>query len=446
MSALRALALVPWLVVVGLPLTPPEPTGDPAPAVDATGATDVTGALQEVIDETPDGGVVRLEPDGEYRLEGTLLIEDRHDLEIDGGGARLFATTTGGEHRAHLRVIGGSRLVVRGLHISGANPYAGLDDRAYQPDLVGQHGIRLEGVTDIELTDIRVTDTYGDFVYVGRRDDGQWSERVWLHDSVLERSGRQGVSVTAGRDVVIERNVINDVRRATIDLEPNGATWGAENIHVLENAIGPGRLLFVAAAGRGPVDQVVVARNRLRGHILNVIVEPPAGDRRTGFWVIDNTSDTAATRSPMRFTSVDGLVVSGNTQAVTREGEGAVAAVDTCGAAVADNDVRPGSLQVTGASRCGAPPTAHPPTAPVVAGPRRAGTTTTTEAPAPSIPPGTTEALAPTNPAGGDDIGLWVLAAGVTTAGLLVGAVAALSGRRTRQRAGRRTAPRSPTR
>jgi hypothetical protein len=446
MSAVRALALVPWLIVVGLSVAAPWPGGDGAAAIDATGTMDVTARLQELIDATPDGGVVGLEPDGQYRVEGTLLVEERHDLVIDGRGARLFASTTGEGHRAHLRIVGGSRLVVRDLQITGANPYAGLDDRAYQPDLVGQHGVRLEGAVDVELSDLEVTDTYGDFVYVGRRDDGTWSEGVWIHDSVLSRSGRQGVSVTAGRDVVIERNLISHTRRATVDLEPNSPAWGAENIHIVDNAIGPGRLLFVAAAGRGPVDQVVVARNQLRGHILNVVVEPPAGDRRTGFWVIGNTSDTPATASPMRFTDVDGLVVRGNTQAVTRAGEAAVAVVGACGVTVVDNDVEPGSLQVTGAAACGTAPAENPPAAPVVEAPRHAVTTAPTAATStpPSAPPPTDAPPTPTDP--GDHFALWVLAAGVIAAGLVVGVVATLSGRQRQRRARPRTAPPSPRR
>ena len=143
--------------------------------IDATGGADVTAELQALIDRTPNGGVVRLQPGGRYRVEGTLLLVDRQRLTIDGNGARLFATTTGGERRSHLRVVGGTDLVVRDLEIIGANPHAGLDDRAYQEDLVGQHGVRLEGVTDVELSHLRISDIYGDFVYVGRRDDGQWS-------------------------------------------------------------------------------------------------------------------------------------------------------------------------------------------------------------------------------------------------------------------------------
>jgi Right handed beta helix region len=213
---------------------------------------------------------VRLQAGGDYWVDGTLVLNERHRLRIEGNGARMFAGTRGALHRGQIRIIGGSDMVVRNLEIRGAHPHAGLEDRAYVPALEGQYGIRLDGATDVEIDRVRIHDVYGDFVDVSRHEgDRRWSERVWIHDSSFARNGRQGIAVVAGRDVVIERNTFTDTRRATIDLEPNAPSWGADNIHILDNEVGPGRLLFVAAGGRGPVNRVVVARNVLRGHLLN---------------------------------------------------------------------------------------------------------------------------------------------------------------------------------
>ena len=88
--------------------------------------------------------------------------------------------------------------MVDDLEIQGANPYAGLDDRAYQVPKVGQYGIKLEGVTNVELVRVHVHDVYGDLVLVGNSPDARWSQGVWIHDSVFERSGRQGLTVAAG--------------------------------------------------------------------------------------------------------------------------------------------------------------------------------------------------------------------------------------------------------
>lgn len=433
--SVAAVALVA-LVARGGPAPAPAPTpGQTAPAADPDEVADLpdaTAALQARLDATPDGATLRLDAGATYRLDGTLVVADRRDLRIDGNGASLVAGTTGDGDRAHLRVVGGRGVVVTDLTIVGANSDAGLEDRAYNVDLVGQHGVRLEGADDVELDDVRVTDVFGDFVYVGRHDDGRWSEDVWIHDSTFARSGRQGLSVTAGRDVVIERNAITETRRATIDLEPNGPSWGAEGIHILDNDVGPGRLLFVAAAGRGPVDEVVVARNRLRGHILNVTVEPPDADRRRQFWVVDNTSDEPATRPPLRFTRVDGVVVTGNRQPMVRPGEPAVAVEAVCGLVVAGNDLAPGSLATTAdPPECAEPMPRVPPDPPIAGRAAASQPTPSTTAPSTTSlgrPTPTTEPR--TSGDGGGSGAAGVLLAGAAGAAGVALAVSARRGRR----------------
>ena len=410
MRRLRTLVVACWMVVaIAGPMAPTPVAAAPgaaAHAIDATGASDVTAALQGLIDRTPDGGVVRLQAHGTYRVEGTLVVEERHRLTIEGNGALIFATTPGDGTRSHLRIIGGSDLVVRGLGIRGANPHAGTDGAAYVPELEAQHGIRIEGATDVELDRVRVSDVHGDFVYLGKHlEDDRWTERVWVHDSTFARSGRQGISVTGGRDIVIEHNTITDVRMATIDLEPH-PSFGAENIHILENSFGPVRLISFAATGGGRVDNVVVARNTLRGQALRIIARPPDGTRRQRYWIVDNSSDTAANRTPLRFADIDGIVVTGNRQAVAGAGEALVELTNTCGVSISGNDMKPGTLPFKGVGQpCAFGLPLAPPAAPMVAGrgqeraaaePSPPSPTSTTTVPpttgAPSTRPGTSPA------------------------------------------------------
>jgi hypothetical protein len=362
--------------------------------IDATGATDVTADLQALIDKTPDGGVVQFEQDGNYRLEGTLVVDERHDVRIEGNGARIFATTTGDAHRSQIRVSGGSGLKIRDLEIKGANPHAGLGDGAYVSELEFQHGISLEGATDVELDRVNIHDTYGDLLYISRHDDRRVAERVWIHHSTFARSGRQGIAIVDGRDIVIERNAFTDMRRATIDLEPTAWGWSAENVHIIDNEVGRGRLLFVAAAGVGPINRVVIARNTLRGRDLGVMMKSPEDRRRRHFWVVDNTSDFTAKASPLRFTRADGVIVHGNRQPMNARDVALVMAVDSCDVAITDNDIAPGTRPIEGRSReCNFILPVQPPDPPTVAGRGQEETT----APA-SVAPPTTEA-APTTTA-----------------------------------------------
>jgi hypothetical protein len=322
---------------------------------------------------------------------------------------------------------------------------AGVDERAYYVPLAFQHGIRIDGAVGVELARIQVFDTYGDFVYIGPRSDGAWSQGVWIHDSVFARSGRQGLAVTAGRDVVIERNFISDTRRATVDLEPNTPTSGAENVHIIDNEVGPGRLLFVAAAGGGPVNRVVVARNRLRGRVMSAVVDPPDSTRRHDFYFVDNSSDTPTKAPPLKIIRVDGLVVTGNRQPIVRPDEGAVRGEDVCGVFVAGNDLSPGTMQLDAPlAPCGTAPSLIPPAPPAAAGrpvsraPSRAPSPTTTT----TLPSTTTTRPAPlpVSTDGGGGIARYALIA-LLLGGLIAG-IALLMSERARRRATRRRAAR----
>lgn len=166
--------------------------------------------------------------------------------------------------------------------------------------------------------------------------------------------------------------------------------------------------------------------------------------------MVDNNSDTPATRPPLKFTRVDGLVVRGNTQLMVRPGETAVSATDVCGLSVAGNDLAPGTLplQVTRPRhhlRDGSP--AEVPAAPVVAGRPIAGAAMTTTTPVgPSTETDPSEPRpAPDGDEGGEGQTVLVAlgAAGVIGALLLWGSV---SGTRARRPTVRRRPPPSPTR
>jgi hypothetical protein len=372
MARFRTLVAASWVVVaigsVAVPTeTAPAAIAQDAGGIDATGATDVTAQLQALFDRTPNAGVVRLARDGNYRVEGIIVLSDRHDLVIDGNSARIFATTTGEPGRNQLRFRGGSGIKIRNLEIQGANPHAGLD--GYVPELEFQAAITIAGVTDVEIDRVNIHDTYGDLIFIDRRkEDDRDTVGVWIHDSTFARSGRQGIAVIDGRDIVIERNRFTDMARGTVDLEPLGELR-VENVHIIDNHVGPGRLLFVPMAGGAPVNRVIIARNTLRGRVLSVSAKTPEGQRRRQFWVVDNTSDAPATGPPVEFFRVDGAVVHGNRQPITRQDKALVTTTDTCDVVVTNNNAAPGTRQLEGDNRdCGRSISLVPPEPPAVAG------------------------------------------------------------------------------
>jgi hypothetical protein len=250
MARLRTIVAAGWVVMTIAGSVPvvagavPATSAQDVGAIDATGGSDVTAELQALFDRTPNGGVVRLARDGNYRVDGMIVLSERRDLVIDGNGARIFAGTRGEPGRNQLRFLGGSGIKVRNLEIQGAHPHGGLD--GYVPELEFQAAITIAGVTDIEIDRVNIHDTYGDSIFIDRllEKDDQDTVGVWIHDSTFARNGRQGIAVIDGRDIVIERNRFTDMARGTVDLEPVGEL-AVENVHIIDNHVGPGQLLFV---------------------------------------------------------------------------------------------------------------------------------------------------------------------------------------------------------
>jgi hypothetical protein len=304
-------------------------------SIDATGHQDVQQALEAFIASVPNRTTVRFPAGGKYRLERTLYIRNRRNLTFDGNGATIFATERGNPTRSQIVVRRGKNIIFRDINVRGVNPNGGVSEGAYVRRLETQHGFNFEGTQGGELDHVRVTDVYGDCVYIGRDKRKQASRDIWIHDSTCARNGRQGISVTAGENIVIERNHFNQTRRATVDLEPNAHSWRVSNVFILDNTVGPGRLLFVASHGQGPVDNVVISGNVLHNHDLTIDVLPPEGARRSNWVVTDNVSDTVVRHRPLRFFDIDGLVVKNNTQRVS--GDAGLVLTDDCGTQVAGN-------------------------------------------------------------------------------------------------------------
>lgn len=369
-SRLVAAAVLLAAGLAAAPLATADPPYMPPATVDATGTTDATDALLAFIDSVPDGSTIAFPAGANYRIDGTLDIQYRHNLTFEGNGARFFARSLGDRTRRHFRFLGGSDIVVRDVVVVGASLVAGVGDHAYDRYREAQHGFMFSGVDTAELDGVTVTDIYGDFVYVGKDyGTGAWSKNIWVHDSVFERNGRQGIAVTAGRDVLIEDSRISEIRRATLDLEPNGPKGGAIGITFRNNEVGRGRLLFLAAVGQaGQVRDVKITGNTLRGKVMNMNVHAPDGTRRSNFLIADNVSDRKF-GSPlghlMKFHAVDGVTVTGNYQEIQdgREVVG-VRTEDSCLVVVAGNTF-PGASAESEIGACGDEPGDPPPADPV---------------------------------------------------------------------------------
>jgi hypothetical protein len=183
-----------------------------------------------------------------------------------------------------------------------------------------QHAVAVRGGTRVELDNVTIKAVYGDGLYVATGANG-----VWMHDVTVESCGRMGIAVVSGSNVLSEDNEFTTVGYGLFDVEPNSGGICNDvtfrNNHAQRISLaGPNGFFFGANATVSTGTQA----NRITVH-NNVIEEDAlycyvtmADVRRTDITITDNTSNGSAKPGPvMNFAHVDGLTVTGNTQALS---------------------------------------------------------------------------------------------------------------------------------
>jgi Right handed beta helix region len=267
---------------------------------DATGATDVTADLTAAIEALPDGSTLTFRPDGRYRLDCTVIVSERVGLTIDGQGATFLAPAPPCDTNGIWSFRGGRGHVIRDVTIVGEHPRPG----SYEPPLEFQMGVEVAGVVGMEVADVTVRNVYGDCVYVGYETYGgslAWAEDVWVHGLDCAGNGRQGIAVTAGRNVLVERSTFADQAYVVFDIEPDAPPNGVDGVTIRENVVS-GRVedRFLSIGGTGDVRNVVVEGNEVRDGENQGIwtsIEPLGGHRRRNVVIRDNVGEGVFTEN-----------------------------------------------------------------------------------------------------------------------------------------------------
>jgi hypothetical protein len=352
------------------PTKTPTPTATPAPTATATPtatptpaatvgtaipstiagdcSVDVTKQILSWIASVPNNSTLLFGAGACYRVDGTLEIRDRVGLIFDGNGATIDGHYVVGDgQRSHWRLVGGSNLVLRDIIIRGSNPNGGVLNKTLQ----WQHAVDLRGVAGAEIAGATLRDVYGDGIYVGQDwRNGARSSAVRAHNNTITRTGRNGVAVTAARDVIVEANSINQAGFDIFDVEPNSAAGqGAYNVTFRNNQVGKFYLYFFSITGYNVADFITVSGNTLTGAPAAVFVN---GFDTTIFYsnivVMNNTSDTAYWANPtMEFTRVDRLTVTGNTTPISYSNWAMATVSTSCNVDVSGNTLAGSSLEVS---------------------------------------------------------------------------------------------------
>jgi hypothetical protein len=302
---------------------PPLPTGATVSvpsSIAANCSADVTDALQSWIASVPDNSTIAFGKNACYRLDGTVIVEDRARLLLEGNGATLRANGTGNRERGQLVLRGGHDLTVRDLVVRGVNPHAGATAAAYVADLEAQHAFAVHGATNVLLEHVQAYDTYGDFVYIGPEGPTP-SHDVTVANSVLERSGRQGISITGAIGVTITGNVISGSARSMFDIETNLRTQPVRDVHIVGNVTGAAVNFWIANKGsNSDIGDFVVSGNRMAAPTGGLVfVFARRGTPRGPFEFIDNQLSTTGavndegSSGAFYFALTDNVTLRGNT-------------------------------------------------------------------------------------------------------------------------------------
>lgn len=344
-------------------------------SIDGTGTTDVSAALASWIASLPDGQptnptVVTFGAAATYKVESTLTLLQRSWMTFDWNGSTFICDTTGSIARSHIKISRSSNIRVTDLIMRGPNANAGVGDSAYVASLEFQHAFEVVSSTDVEIDNCTISKIYGDWIYLGMTGSYGWCDGVLVHDCTFTSNGRQGFGFVACRNVEVYDNTTVQCRRSLIDLEPNSQAGGCDTIWFHDNTFGSHRLSFIASKGYpASVDNVTIEDNTINGATSIICLPPSPGTRHN--WIIRNNvaaaGITPSSSAQWYFNWVDGLTVTGNTQAITNASKYLCRLSDCTDITISGNTCAPGSQYYEANSTpAGSDPTPDPTAPPTV--------------------------------------------------------------------------------
>lgn len=238
--------------VAGGPLVVPM-TGAPAtsPAADPSGlprydvptgiaadcSADVTDALNSWLEGVPDDSEIVFPERACYRVDGSLTLEERSGLVIEGSGSTFRAGTpvpTPETNRAQWRTDYGADIVLRDMTLVGLNT-----EPRFNPDNEFDHNLFIRGTTGVTVDNVHGRGAYGDFIAIAHGTDRETIPGdIEIRNSSAETVGRMAISCVACDGVTVENSVFNDVGYHVFDLEVEEDGWPTRGIRYTGNTIG----------------------------------------------------------------------------------------------------------------------------------------------------------------------------------------------------------------
>ena len=277
----------------------------------------VDAEINAFVASVPDGSTVRFPSGGCYGYDGTLLVRDRNNVVVDGGGSTFRALTPGDIRRSSWRVLGGSGITLRNMTVVGANP-----ERTYHRQNEYQHGTDFRGTQGGAADNVTVTDTLGDGLYVGhdmRKDiyTAPPARDIRVTGSTFDGIGRMGIGFVNVDGAVVESSHFDHVALSAIDVEPDVAEEWARDIRISGNTFGAVHHAIFTDGGKGGGARrgSIVFEDNTQLSVATTCVPPilvaaPSDLRRANYTFRNNTLNTRSVG--VRITRANDVVIDGN--------------------------------------------------------------------------------------------------------------------------------------
>jgi hypothetical protein len=342
--------------VTSIPVLPVGACATVPGTVASDGSMNVTLRLQAVFDTVPDGGCLDLSPDARFRSNGTLIINSRNNLTINGNGALIFTNVTGPvfhkgnptSERPHMGILGGSNITLDGLRIRGPNPiprYNGLYEF--------EAGVIVSGVDGAVLSNLTISHVYGDFITFSQQGESP-AQNVLVTGGHFHVAGRQGLAFSkSSSNITVQDTTFDGMGRSGIDIELISVDNVVSNVTIQNDTWSNFNFFWVSAKG-GESNGVHLLDNQLVGETMQARLGSPDwyGHLNTDFSFVGNTSDTAVGgAAPLfSFKNTDNVSVQDNYQEFMKGSGIGVGVTNGCGYTVTGNQFINGQVDLWFAS------------------------------------------------------------------------------------------------
>lgn len=262
--------------------------------------TDIKAFLATV----PDGATAVFAKNGCYAQDGSIEVNDRSGLTLEGNGSTFKAVTPGDPCRANWRIQSGSNITLKDMTVRGINTTGFDGPRQPAPAAQCQHGYSFDSVQGGKLLNSKAYDTLSDPVSIEPdRRKGDFCavppNRAIFIDHFYGFNGGRTLGITDADGVTVQNSYLGDMYDNAIDLETDVPCESTANIRILNNHFG--RYRFALVAHTGPDSGERSSHIEIRGNVAQaapltcfapIYVQPsskqPPGQFRSHYSIRDN--------------------------------------------------------------------------------------------------------------------------------------------------------------